>query len=199
MYPFTRQPAPSILQERADFWNAQWAALKSRNPGASFIWYQHDGVPVNQKLGPILSAQTQEHCSYCDAYPQRSADDTIDHFKPKSIEAFYHLAFDWHNLYIACADCQKNKGAQYSDLLLRPDDREYTFEQYFIYNYNNHLIEPNPRASEADQEKARTTIQILNLNQLGLVTTRRHSAERWYNATAEGRMLDDFPFRFLFL
>lgn len=199
MKSFKRNNEPDFLVQNAAKWNQQWADLKLRNPGASFQWYKHKGSTVNQLLIGDLAAQTQEHCSYCDAFPPRSNDNTIDHFRPKSHPAYYLDAYLWGNLYFACGHCQQLKLEQFSEDLLRPDALDYNFDRYFVYNYKEHEIEFNPAASEEEQRKAKTTIAIFGFNESGQPTSRRHAWERWTGKSEEDRVVDDFPFRFLFL
>ena len=198
MKRFDRLPAPDFLLEHAAQWNRQWAELKAGRRGASFQWYRHDNQPINQKIGPILSLQTQHHCSYCDAFPIGSADKTIDHFRPKGNPLFYHLAYDWENLFWTCADCQKEKGEQFEESLLRPDFPTYAFHHFFIYNFNTHNIDPNPNSSCEDQLRAEFTIRIFKLNDLSRIAARRISWERWWYTPAAVRNIDDFAFRFIF-
>jgi uncharacterized protein (TIGR02646 family) len=162
-----------------------------------FQWYRHDNHPVNQLLAPVLSQQTQDHCSYCDAFPLGLADNTIDHFKPKGTEEFLLEAYSWKNLYWACADCQKAKLEKFDQLLLAPDGDNYSFGRYFIYNFHTHEISPNPGAANLDQQKALTTIKIFQFNHPGQIAKRRQSWERKSSPLASPNS-DDFSFRFIF-
>ncbi|MFN0213126.1 MAG: hypothetical protein ACKVT2_02625 [Saprospiraceae bacterium] len=179
MKHFSRLNAPDFLSKNGERWNQQWSNLKQRTPGAKFTWYQHKGQPVNQKLIPTLSIQTQGHCSYCDAYPMGPSDETIDHFKPKGNPLFFHLAYSWGNLYWACADCQKSKREQHNEFLLRPDDSDFSFQRFFIYNFNSHQIEVNPSSEPKDQRRGSATIQIFDLNHASHVKRRIYSWKLW--------------------
>lgn len=195
MRPFQRQETPQVLQAHAERWNRQWAARKQQNPGATFQWYQDQGRPVNQHIIGQLMHQTDEHCSYCDNYPSGVSDKTIDHFFPKSHPDYYLLAYEWSNLYAACADCQDIKMESVPTNVLRPDAPDYRFERYFLYNYTSHLIEVNPLSTEAEQAQAAATISIFNFNHEARVISRRHQWERWSNA--ENPVLEDYAFRFI--
>ena len=194
---FKRQDEPVFLQQNAARWNQQWAELKSRNSGATFNWYRYKGQPVNQHLAPFLQAQTQHHCSYCDAYPAQLGDKTIDHFCPKSEALYFLMAYTWQNLYSACNHCQTAKMENFSEDLLRPDDPSYSFDRYFIYNFATHEIEVNPGTSPSDQSSAYTTIQIFQFNYPEKTTLRRHAWERWMRSQLQEQVLEDFPFRFI--
>jgi uncharacterized protein (TIGR02646 family) len=197
MRPFVRSAIPAFLEANAAHWNEQWMALKKRNPGAVFHWYRHQNQPVNQLLAPVLSLQTQLHCSYCDAFPMGLSDESIDHFKPKSIEAFWGEAYSWDNLYWACADCQKAKLDLFDQELLAPDEPGYTFERYFIYNFSSHEIKPNPGAHYPDQNRASITINIFQFNHTSQIIKRRHAWERRHTFVAP-QDVEDYPFRFIF-
>jgi uncharacterized protein (TIGR02646 family) len=199
MKSFVRHSEPDFLKQHAARWNRQWTALKTRNPGAQFNWYTYQGQPVNQLLAPTLESQTQQHCSYCDAFPLRKGDNTIDHFRPKGTPRFYKQAYTWKNLYTACGHCQNVKMEKFSEDLLSPDAADYSFERYFVYNYTSHEIEINTTASPDDQRKATVTLRIFQFNHPAQVISRRHSWERWVLKPKNERYLDDFAFRFLLM
>lgn len=197
MKSWQRLPSPDFLVAIWEKHGQDYAAKRATDSGFQFKWpkCEHNGVklPLNQLLLPTLIQQTQEHCSYCDSWPPRIGDNTIDHFRPKSDSRFYGEVCQWENLYYACNDCQKAKGTQYDPLLIRPDETDYSFERYFLYNFRTHEIEINPLATESDQARADTTIRILNLNEIGLTKKRKmdfHLKDKF--------AIDELPFRFMF-
>jgi uncharacterized protein (TIGR02646 family) len=198
MKRFTRLAPPQYLVENWENWGRRYAENKTNNPQHTFQWAIHEGQKVNQKLLPLLTTQTQAHCSYCDHYPAKISDDTIDHFKPKGTKLFYLLAYLWGNLYYCCADCQRTKWEQFDELLLRPDAEDYSFDRYFQLDTKDFEIKPNPAASPIEQERASITIRIFGLNNSGQPTSRRHSWQRYYNMSEEERDINDFAFRFMF-
>jgi uncharacterized protein (TIGR02646 family) len=149
-------------------------------------------------LLPLLIEQTQLHCSYCDYSPPRIGDDTIDHFKAKGIILFYHLVYQWENLYFCCNACQRAKMEQFDELLLRPDEVGYSFERYFILDTQTFDIQPNLAASNNDQKRAATTIEIFKFNHAGQRESRRRSWQLYFGLPKTERYLDDFAFRFMF-
>ena len=165
------------------------------NNGHTFNWPQVKGVKLNQLLLPTLKLQTQDHCSYCDNFPLGTADDTIDHFKPKSVARFYKDVCAWPNLYIACADCQKLKNTQYDDLLLRPDELDYKFLNFFYYNYTNHTINVQPALVGLVKERAEITLKTFGFNHPVFCKSRQMSFIR-FRGNAKP-VLDDFAFRFI--
>jgi hypothetical protein len=97
MKAFKREPEPEFLAAKWEPWGREWEERKKQNPSAKFHWRQVDGEPVNQRLLPILKRQTQEHCSFCDAFPVSPPSvDTIEHFYPKA--RYPEIAYKWENL-----------------------------------------------------------------------------------------------------
>ena len=201
MRRFARGSAPGFLSSKWRAWGIRFKNNRTKSPAFKFQWPAHQGAKVNSLLEPFLKVQTDDHCSYCDNFPVRSKEDSIDHFKNKANPAHYELVCQWENLYYCCQNCQQSKQEQYSTLLLRPDDIEYSFEKYFIYSYHSHKIEPSPVLSDMNLERAIKTIDIFGFNDAGHVAARRISLERY-----EGKRIlnddiniSDFPYRFIIL
>ena len=164
MRAFKRGVEPDFLASNSARWGHQWENLKARNRGAKFPWRVVAGQPTNRRLLPLLRAQTQEHCSFCDAHPMHPPSrETIEHFQPKS--SFPRAAYDWRNLYYCCDCCQGAKGDQFEDSLLRPDADGFCFENFFYWDHTNGLLKVNPQASPQDQNRAKVTIEIFGLNE----------------------------------
>jgi uncharacterized protein (TIGR02646 family) len=163
-------------------------ARRAADPSAEFWWPKQ----VNQRLLPELLAMTQAHCAYCDGWPMdATGQPTIDHFRPKS--RYPHLAFAWGNLFPSCDRCQgsNGKGDEWNEALLKPDDLDYSFERYFVYDMVSGWLEPNPAASAPDYERALVTIDLLGLNEGGRPALRKRVL-RDYAA------FEERPYRFLF-
>ena len=204
MRMFYRSEAPKILtviKNGKPLWQvygekyAQKRLAKAQSL-FKFQWPQVKGKTLNQHLLPDLKAMTDDHCSYCDGFPLKRGDDTIDHFHPKTHTAFYKEVCKWENLYIACKHCQDAKGDYFEEKLLRPDGADYQYNRYFLYDYIQHKILPNPLASFLEQERAEKTIKILDLNHISLCISRRHSFQR--HDKDDNPVLSDYNFRFMF-
>lgn len=198
MRPFRRLPAPQFLRENWQKWSDDFAQKRAADPGFGFQWKTFQGQKVNQLLLPDLAGQTQQHCSYCDFFPPRRADETIDHFLPKGDARFWHFVYQWENLYFVCGHCQRVKMEQHDEALLRPDEPGFSFQRYFIVNYSTGEIDPNPAATDVEKHRAETTIRLFGFNDDGQPTARRHSWERYENMPENQRDMDDFAFRFMF-
>ncbi len=198
MRKFTRGDAPDFLKNKWKAWGERYKNNRETNPGFTFQWPTHEGQKINTLLEPFFKKQTDGHCSFCDNFPIRTNEDSIDHFKPKSIPAYYELVCEWENLYYSCHNCQQTKLEQYDDLLLRPDDLDFSFDVYFIYSYHSHKIDPNPILSDEEKLRAKTTIDIFGLNDEGHIAARRISLERYEGKKRLGEDIEvnDFAYRF---
>ncbi len=197
MRKFERLPEPTVLKDNWGKWGEKYQQKRLQNPAYEFRWPSIKNTPLNQLLREDLLSQTQHHCSYCDKYPlDGRGDHTIDHFRPKSHPDFYQEVCHWHNLYIACNGCQSAKKVAYSELFLRPDATDYSFEKYFIYNYLDDSIDIREDISTVDKNRAIYTRDTLGLNDLGLRKA-REKARKLY-AVKTYAFIDDYDFRYLF-
>jgi uncharacterized protein (TIGR02646 family) len=179
-------------------WGAEFAQRLAANVNYCFAWKQWQGLRVNQRLLPLLSKMTDSHCAYCDWFPMDTGTDpTIDHFKPKA--RFPQEAYCWENLYLCCRHCQEKTDDLYTDQLLRPDEIDYRFESFFIYNYIDGTLSPNPDASVINRERARLTVEILKLNSRGRPAARKRELDRFRDlaATERSKWIPSSPFRYL--
>lgn len=191
MRRFTRQEEPEILKGKAQDMGQHYAEKRKSDNSYRFQW----PTKIYKDVRSTLANQTDNHCSYCDGFPLGQGDETIDHFKPKTDEKFYHLVAHWHNLYLGCNDCQKSKMTQYDESLLRPDAEGYNFGQFFTYNYSSNELLPNPASSQELQERAEVTIKIFNLNHPSLKISRKYALTCYGSGEYQ---LNDLPFRYLF-
>lgn len=198
MRRFIRGECPDFLRTRWRGWGNRYRNNRQRNPGFSFQWPTYNSQTINIILEPLLAKLTNDHCSFCDNFPIRTKEDSIDHFKPRSRPAYYELVCHWNNLYYCCQNCQQYKREQYNQFLLRPDDVNYFFETYFIYTFTSHEINTNPALPDNLKRKAEATLKIFGLNEIGHIAARRISLERYESKKALGKIIEinDFPYRF---
>jgi uncharacterized protein (TIGR02646 family) len=190
MRKFKRLPCPDCLKNNSEKWGNDWERRRKEDASAQFHWHQINNKPVNQLLLPALKQQTQEHCSFCDQFPvEPPSVGTIEHFYPKS--EYPLKAYQWENLYFCCCHCQQ-KQARFDDKLLRPDADDYSFDRYFDWDYTQGLIKENSQASPADQERAKCTIELYQLN-VGHPRCRRLELQKRRKALE--LPIDDFAYR----
>lgn len=193
MMKLTRSQCPVWLTENVEQWTSRWT-IKVENPTTknNWDWYDVEGIPTNQKLLPLLLADTKNHCSYCDKRPIRVEE--IDHFKPKV--DYPNDAFSWENLFVVCKDCNFLKLNEFSDLILKPDEVEYEFDKYFFYNDFDGFLEPKGEEHSVEYLRAKETINKLKLNEKGLPEARKLFSDS--KATFQDYNIEIVPYRFIF-
>lgn len=191
---FVRAAEPAVLQEKGSVYTDAWVALRAKNPAAQFAWPQVGGERVNHLLLPMLKAQTQQHCSFCDGFPVEDVSkETIEHFRSKT--SFPLLAFAWANLFYACTACQGDKLSEDSALLLNPDAEDYQFNDYFYWDVESGTLLANPRASAEKQDRAAATIRLYGLNEHNRPTYRKEQRSRWRKLKGLGEDIHRWPYR----
>ena len=158
--------------------------------------YEINGQTLYQKILEAFRIMSKRHCFYCDGFPPKRGDETIDHFKPKSKSAFYLDVCRWENLYYACNHCKISKRTQYNQLLLRPDEIEYNFLKYFEYDYIENEILVSRTADELSKQRAKETIRIFDFNNFGQKVSR--NIYRIIYEKNPDHPIDDLGFRYLF-
>ncbi len=165
---------PQILKDKGKGWTDNFIFKRKENPQYKHSWVK-DKVNYHDELILALSLMTAEHCSYCDKYPldgRAKSDNQIDHFQPISNPSFYHLVYEWNNLYLSCAGCNKSKLAQYSDLILRPDVEDYIASEYFFFDTSTGEILVNETNGIEKSERAKETIKVFKLNHPSIINFR---------------------------
>jgi uncharacterized protein (TIGR02646 family) len=194
MMPFKRGTPPVCLNKYKQ-WGHEYAAKRQKNPKMSFYWHQYQNRAINHILIETLEGLTVNHCAFCDFFPLGAQSrQTIEHFRPKS--QYPKLAYVWHNLFLCCDVCQTAKQEKYDKRLLKPDVMNYEFNRYFIVNQTTGEIKANPRADPPDQERAKITIEIYDLNK---TVRKKARLLEWIKADLQAYNLDDLSYRFMFL
>jgi len=191
-----RGAAPALLAEHARAIGDAYAARRQIEPTYRFRWPQRGGVDLAEVAYHALRAMTEGHCAYCDGFPiDATGEEQIDHFRPKSLPAFYALVCEWTNLFLCCSACNRAKLDQWDEALLRPDDATFRAARYFLYDAASGRLEASPAAPVDDQHRARRTIEILDLNRPGACSARRRA---WRERQREGVTVEvDGAYRFL--
>lgn len=189
MMKIIRSHAPQFLADNWEDWGENY-----QNGGVNFTW-KIDGTNVRDEILPLLRTMTNDHCSYCDGFPMEAMlGDTIDHFKPKSL--FPLEAYRWENLFLCCHICQKRIN-QFQEILLKPDEIEYEFANYFFYDTESGEIVPNKKADSENQKRAKYTIRIFKLNKFNRPNARKMFFRKF--AKDPNSVVEEYPFRFMFI
>lgn len=197
MYSFIRPKCPDYLLECWEKLGQRYEDAKKENPKYTFNWYADFRYTDTRKL---LTAMTQAHCAFCDGGDLGAMSrETLEHFRPKSRQEFYRLAYQWENLYPCCDRCQSEKLEKYDDALLIADEEGYVFSDYFMVDYTTGEILPNSLASLADQHRATTTIELYGLNVDSRKTIRKKELKRYLQRDEATDALDDFSYRYFLM
>ena len=190
-----KTPAPDFLRKNYKKWGKRYKA-KRNNPAKSnaFTWAIHKGTKANILLLPFLRIETNHHCSFCDGFPLETTGETIEHFRPKSV--FPLISYVWANLFHCCKYCNESKGENPGRNLLKPDKLSYSFEKYFMFDYESGNIEANPALHRDDKLRAENTILIYGLNEFNRPFRRKFYLKQ-FQKTAKPD-IEDFPYRFIF-
>lgn len=187
MMKIQRLPAPDLLLQNFQKWAKRYKERRDINIKARFYWNRG----IDKLILPILMLMTQEHCSFCDGFPIETTGDSIEHFRPKA--QFPLLSYNWENLFYCCDKCQISKLETFDEKLLKPDEVDYYYENYFIYDTKTGNLEPKPECSDEDKQKALKTIELYGLNEHGRPKARKRTL-KYYKAKYNKA---DFPYRFI--
>lgn len=77
-----------------------------------------------KRLRSILVDTFEARCCYCEIYADQSSSGVIERFRPRGSppvnetkrpqsSSYWHLQFDWRNLYWACATCNRYKADRF--------------------------------------------------------------------------------------
>jgi uncharacterized protein (TIGR02646 family) len=195
MTPQTRGDEPDILIQFGAKWTKQFVSRRKKNDGAVFFWPKlplahrlREKERLNNRLQPILKAQADGCCSFCDKRPIEV--ESIEHHAPKS--RLRDLAYAWSNLFYCCGKCQGRKKEHYHASLLKPDIVGYRFEDYFMWEFKTGALKPNPLAPLDKQRAAKVTICLYGLNHGDHCRIRLHNRKHWLKDKTEP--LEDFSY-----
>ena len=191
-----RPAAPQWLLENYQRWGQRYVQRLASNPRARFTWPQLNNKTIDHRLMSLLRQMTNDHCSFCDVF-QMVAEirGTMEHFKPKA--KYPSEAYQWENLFLCCDKCQNAKLELFDPDLLKPDEADYDFSRYFIFNFSSGRLVPNPTAALLDQQRAIITLTIYGLNDGERPQARKRVFASYCQSANPA--LNDFSYRFMFL
>ncbi len=147
-------------------------------------------ITVYPKYKPYLREEAKSRCVYCGIHenPMGGYDYFhVEHYKPKSLDKFAHLLIEYHNLFYACAICNRFKGNDWPNdpigdhsLPAYPDPTDIDYTDLFKVLDNGKIV-GNYIASIYMVEK-------LVLNRPQLIYERK---ERFIRETYEKALLEE--------
>ena len=196
MMKVQRPDPPQWLSDKYERWGQRYEQTLAKTPGTRFRWPQHEKQKINHLLLPLLRKMTDDHCSFCDIFQMvAEINETIEHFKPAA--KYPRDVCRWENLFLCCNKCQGAKQELFNPKLLKPDEAEYGFARYFIYQFASGELQPNPAASQIDQQRAHVTITLYGLNAGERPRARKRVFESYCQSANPDLTL--YSYRFMFL
>lgn len=100
MIKVQRSVEPSVLARKKATWtNALLNATTKDQQRKAELKYGHKSIKK------ALVEMFHGKCAYCESKIVHIDYGHIEHFRPKSVEIFRRLTFEWNNLFLACAKC----------------------------------------------------------------------------------------------
>ncbi len=182
MKAIKRTKSPDFLKANKKSWTSSYIN------GAAFTWHNKQKEIIAE-----LRKMSQNHCAFCDdlLFPLVGEHGEIEHFKPK--EQFKHYAYAWANLYPICRRCNGTKNDRFDKLLLRPDTKNYHFDDWFWFDPST--FEIKPITSNSNYARAQKTIEIFGLNKEDKITRRQFEFIKII--TGNYATKNEQPFRFI--
>jgi len=188
MMTMKRTSPPNCLKKNWKSWTTNYIRTGKWNS----TYYKN-----RDEISEKLKNNTLYHCAFCDdlLIPAGSADEQIEHFRPK--EKFKCYAYVWLNLYPCCSICNGTKKDNFDSLLLKPDAKDYEFDNWFRLDYNSFELKHQYLLDFPDIQRVEKTIKLYGLNKAKKVNRRKYE----YNQIIKGKYdnLDEQPFRFMLL
>ncbi|HEX9940245.1 MAG TPA: AAA family ATPase [Longimicrobium sp.] len=152
---------------------------------------------------PDVSAAVAElfrgKCAYCETAVTSRDTGGVDHFRPRANarddfrsavdpDHYWWLAYEWTNLYLACAVCARNRGTHFPTIGPRAGRRSTEPEapllldpcadnpQLFLSFSRDGSVAARDLAETPGTSRAATTIEVLGLNRGDLVRARKETA-----------------------
>ena len=171
---------------------AEFTKYKSKN---KIINWDSFTAEIKQVLKQyLLEEQENSCCPYCEMEINLN-DSQIEHIKPK--DKFPKLLADHDNLVACCLEskrCGNSKANKWDELFINPVIENP--EDYFEYDIKTGEITPIFKEGNR-YEKAKYTIDLLNLNDNRLCNIRRKYILEFSNYTKYNKnSLGDYPIKF---
>jgi len=164
MIKLEKRPEPKILIDNAKNWTEEYCKCLDNNEKPNSVIAHRYNHP---EIKDALEHETHGKCAYCESYIKHVSYGDIEHILPKNKNARPDLYVTWSNLTLSCELCNRSgKGTYYNPKmpLINP----------YIDNPEDHFVEMRAFIKEIPgDQRAKTTIEILNLNRAGLVERRK--------------------------
>lgn len=201
MDKFIRTEPPDsleILKQKWQDWGREYCASRKLD------WRRRcatTGSFINMKrlIRQSLYELTDGRCAFCGQNVFLLEDDdemymTIEHFLPKSKHCRH--TYEWENLYPCCRKCNESKSCRFEYELLKPDSKDYSFEEFFYINEDGIIEESGPQ-----KERGKVTIDLYDLNRSNLKFEREEIMNEIFKEFENGDVITKdysyLPFQYL--
>lgn len=150
MIKITKSAEPNILSSNKVNWtNELMGFVNSGQKIPDSVQNRYNQPEVKT----ALKNETHGKCMYCESPIGHIAHEHIEHYRPKAVNKYPHLIFEWDNLGLACPKCNINKLDTFDEnctfinpYLENPED-SFIALGHFIYHKPN-----NPRAELTEKK-----------------------------------------------
>ncbi len=197
-FQFGQKPHQTQFVKSQVLFSDKWHCSKSYRINRDL--FKFSGIIISRRnncgncFGIRFNFNHLQRKSFCDGFPLETTGETIEHFRPKS--SFPLLSYLWANLLYCCKYCNENKGENLERRLIKPNDINYSFETYFLFDYDSGKIEPTPALIGIDKLKAENTILLYGLNEHNRPYRRKFYLKQFQDT--QNPNVEDFPYRFIF-
>ncbi len=112
----------------------------------------------HKEIQKTLAENSHYKCAFCECKPGESGNIEVEHFEPKSL--YPEMTFVWDNLLPSCRKCNESKSD--SDTRTTPIINPVKENPEAMLTYS--FLQIMPTKNSGDEEKAKNTINICNLN-----------------------------------
>lgn len=148
--------------------------IKIDRPDCPYPKALEDGNYKHKRNKDALINASSGKCMYCESKVTDVYFGDVEHIKPKQMEKFKHLEFEWSNLGFSCAVCNNNKQMKYKEDLPYVNPYEEDPEFFFI-------AAGNILFNRLGDERADITIKEIDLNRPPLLEHRLEEIKRLNN------------------
>ncbi len=163
MIKLQKSNKPQILIDKAVEWTNK---LLSYISSGQSIPQSTQNKYNRHEIRTALKEETFSKCMYCESKIKHVAYEHIEHIKPKAIDKYPELTFEWENLGLSCPMCNNNKGDIYDEAV--PFINPYVDDPAAHFIFVGHFIYHKPGNSRAE-----LTEKQIDLNRPEIVERRK--------------------------
>ncbi len=186
MMKLNRTEKPQVLKDNWKQWTKDYLNTNTWNTS----WHNK-----HEKLLTELKVMSGKHCAFCDEllFDLANEDGQIEHFRNKS--QYKCLAYAWQNLYPICDKCNKKKSKKNIVNLVKPDEKNYEFADWFRFDLASFELKLNK--FNKNWERAEAIINLYKLNDEDKVERRKIEFDKIKRKIYDN--IEEQPFRYIFL